>query len=191
MFGDPPPWASDLRCRGCCRLRRRRPGAVRSRPTRCASWNPACPGPRGWGLCVRPLFRPDVGGVEDDAGDVDEAGVVELVQDRFVQTGPDSGSGPDEESSMGRGLRNAEAGWQRPPGATAHQYVDDRREQRLIRGVLGPTALPPHPRRRNQRLRDLPQPVRNNPTPRTPSHAECNDASPHRTRSKRLSHLAR
>ncbi|MER8231845.1 ABC transporter ATP-binding protein, partial [Streptomyces sp. NPDC094049] len=31
---------------------------------------------------------------------------------------------------------------------------------------------------------DLPQPVRNNPTPRTPPHIEDNDASPHRTRSK-------
>jgi hypothetical protein len=25
-----------------------------------------------------PLFSPDVGGVQDDAGDIDEAGVVEL-----------------------------------------------------------------------------------------------------------------
>jgi len=31
-----------------------------------------------------------VGGVEDDAGDVDEAGVVEPVQDRFVQAAPDT-----------------------------------------------------------------------------------------------------
>ncbi|MGW9286077.1 tyrosine-type recombinase/integrase, partial [Streptomyces diastaticus] len=32
--------------------------------------------------------------------------------------------------------------------------------------------------------RDLPQPVRNNPTPRTPPHDESNEPTPHRTRSK-------
>ncbi|MEU1371378.1 hypothetical protein ABZ454_35335, partial [Streptomyces sp. NPDC005803] len=31
--------------------------------------------------------------------------------------------------------------------------------------------------------RDLPQPVRNNPTPRTPPHDEPNEPAPHRTRS--------
>jgi hypothetical protein len=38
------------------------------------------------------FFSPDVGGVEDDAGDVDEACVVELVQDRFVEPAPDAGT---------------------------------------------------------------------------------------------------
>jgi hypothetical protein len=32
-----------------------------------------------------------VGGVEDGAGQVEEAGVVEAVQDLFVQPAPDSG----------------------------------------------------------------------------------------------------
>ncbi|MFF0837638.1 MULTISPECIES: hypothetical protein [unclassified Streptomyces] len=41
-----------------------------------------------------------------------------------------------------------------------------------------------HLGRRNQRLGDLPQPVRNNPTPRTPPHVQPNERSPHRTRSK-------
>ncbi|GAA3230350.1 hypothetical protein GCM10020256_44060 [Streptomyces thermocoprophilus] len=39
--------------------------------------------------CVfAPLFSPDVGGVEDDAGDVDEAGIVEPVQHGLVQPPP-------------------------------------------------------------------------------------------------------
>jgi hypothetical protein len=33
-----------------------------------------------------------VGGVQDDAGDVDEAGIVEAVQHGFVQPRPDAGS---------------------------------------------------------------------------------------------------
>jgi hypothetical protein len=37
-----------------------------------------------------PFFSPDVGGIQDDPGDVDEAGVVESVQDRFVQAAPES-----------------------------------------------------------------------------------------------------
>lgn len=44
-----------------------------------------------------PPFSPDVGGVEDDAGDVDEAGVVEPVQHGFVQAAPDTGSRPGQE----------------------------------------------------------------------------------------------
>jgi hypothetical protein len=32
-----------------------------------------------------------VGGVEDDAGDIDEAGIVEPVQNGFVQPAPHSG----------------------------------------------------------------------------------------------------
>ena len=38
------------------------------------------PGPRGPDLRVRPLFSAHVRCVEDDAGDVDEAGVVESMQ---------------------------------------------------------------------------------------------------------------
>jgi len=124
-----------------------------------------------------------VGGVQDDAGDVDEAGVVEPMQYGLVQPPPDAGSGPDQKPAVGGRLRYAEAGWQLAPGAAGHQHVDDRCEQRLIRRVLRPAALRSHLRRRDQRLRDLPQPVRNNPTPRTPPHAELNDASPRRTRS--------
>lgn len=37
-----------------------------------------------------------------------------------------------------------EARWQSPPGATAHQYIDDRREQRLIRRVLRTAPLWTH-----------------------------------------------
>jgi hypothetical protein len=87
---------------------------------------------------------------------------------------------------VGGRLRYPEAGWQRPPGAAGHQDVDDGGEQRLIRGVLRSAALRPHLRRWDQRLRDLPQAVRNNPIPRTPPHVEFNDASPRRTRSKEL-----
>lgn len=76
---------------------------------------------------------------------------------------------------MGGRLRYPEAWRQGPPGAAADQHVDDRSEQLLIRRVLRPAALRPHPRPRDQRLRDLPQPVRNNPTPRTPPHAKLND----------------
>lgn len=67
-------------------------------------------------------------------------------------------------------LRYAEARRQCPPGATGHQHVDDRCEQRLIRRVLRPVALRPQPRQRGQRLRDLPQPVGSDPTPCSPPH---------------------
>ncbi|MGW4234095.1 bacterial transcriptional activator domain-containing protein [Streptomyces sp. NPDC004980] len=53
-----------------------------------------------------------------------------------------------------------------------------------MRRVLSPAALRSHLRRRDQRLGDLPQPVRNNPTPRTPPHTQPNEPTPHRTRSK-------
>ena len=122
-------------------------------------------------------------GVQDDTGDIDEAGVVEPVQHGFVQATPDTGSRPDEEPAVGGRLRYAEAGRQSPPGAATDQHIDDSREQRLIRRVLRSTALRPNPRRRDQRLRDLPQAVGNNPTPRTLPHTGVNDASPHRTRS--------
>lgn len=154
------PWASALRCHGRWRPRCRRVGAVRSRPTGCASWNLACPGPRGSGLCVRPLFfGPDVGRVEDDAGDVDQAGVVEPVQHCFVEAAPDTGSRPDEEPAVGRGFRDVEARRLGPPGAAAHQDVDDGRKQRLIRCVLRPADLWSHDT----------GPVRGSPPGRSPS----------------------
>lgn len=137
-FGGPRSWVSALRCRGCCRPRNRRGGAVHSRPTGCASWNPACPGPRGSDLCVRPLFSPDVGGVEDHAGDVDEAGVVEAVQYGFVQAAPDTSSRPDQKPAVGGRLRYSEAGRQLAPGTAYDEDVDDGREQRLIRGACVP-----------------------------------------------------
>lgn len=102
--------------------------------------------PRSTGLGpVRspPLFRLDVGGVEDGSGEVEQAGVVEAVQDLLVQPAPDTGPGPDQEPAVGRGLRYAEARWHGSPGAAGDQYVDDRGEQRLIRRVLRSAALWP------------------------------------------------
>ncbi|MGY5087597.1 hypothetical protein ACWCXM_22105 [Streptomyces sp. 900105755] len=45
-------------------------------------------------------FSPDVGGAEDDAGDVDQAGVVESVQHGLVQAAPDACSRPDQETAL-------------------------------------------------------------------------------------------
>jgi hypothetical protein len=64
-----------------------------------------------------------MGGVEDDAGDVDEAGVVEPVQHGFVQATPDTGSRPDQKPAVSRRLRYAETGRQLTPGASADQDV--------------------------------------------------------------------
>lgn len=114
-------------------------------------------------------------GVEHDAGDVDEAGVVEPVQHGLVQATPDTGPRPDQEAPVSRRLRYPEARRQSPPGTTANQHVDDRRKQRLIRCVLRSAALRPDLRRWDQRLRDLPQAVQNNPTPCTPPHERTND----------------
>src|SRR5690349_17357011 len=111
-----------------------------------------------------------MGGVEDGPGQVGQAGVVEAVQDLLVQPAPHPGTRPDQEPTVRGGLRYPETGRQGPPGASGYQDVDGRGEQRLIRRVLPPATLRPHPGRREQRLRDLPQPVRNNPTPRTPPH---------------------
>jgi hypothetical protein len=131
-----------------------------------------------------------VSGVEDNARDVDETGVIESVQHRLMQPAPHPGPRPDQEPAVRGRLRYPEARRQSPPGTTADQHVDDRREQRLIRRVPRSAALRPHLRRWDQRLRDLPQPVRNNPTPRTPPHTQTNERSPHRTPSKTSSHLA-
>ncbi len=82
-------------------------------------------------------------------------------------------SRPDQQ---GHGLATElETRRQSPPGTAADQHVDDRREQRLIRRVLRSTALRPQLRRWNQRPRDLPQPIRNNPTPCTPPHKQSNE----------------
>jgi hypothetical protein len=55
------------------------------------------------------FFSPAVGGVEDDSGDVDEAGVVEAVQHGLVEVAPDAGSRPDQEPAVNGRLRYAEA----------------------------------------------------------------------------------
>ena len=60
------------------------------------------------------------------------------MKDRFMEAAPDTGSGPDHETAMGRRLRYPEARRQGPPGTPAHRHVDDRREQRLIKCVLVP-----------------------------------------------------
>lgn len=130
--------------------------------------------------CVfAPLFSAYVSGVEDDAGDIYEARVVELVQDGFVEPAPDPCPRPDHEPAVGRRLRYAEARRKGALGAAADQHVDDRREQRLIRCVRCPTALRPRSVLRNQRPGELPQAVRNNPTPRPLPHERPNDRSPH------------
>ncbi len=38
----------------------------------------------------------------NDAGDIDEAGVIQPVQYGLVQSGPGTGSGPDQESAVSR-----------------------------------------------------------------------------------------
>ncbi len=65
---------------------------------------------------------------------------------------------------MGGRLRYAEAGRQLTPGTADDQHVDNGGEQRLIRRVLRSAVLRPRLRRWDQRLGDLPRPVRNNPT---------------------------
>lgn len=151
---------------------------------------PGLPRSTGLGPVCSPLFSPDVGGVEDDAGDVDEAGVVEPVQHCFMQATPDTGPGPDQEPAVRGRLRYAEARRKLTPGASADQDVNDRREQRFIRRVLRSAALRPNPRRRDQRLGALPQPVRHDPAPCSPPHTGSTSASPRRTRSYSPSQLA-
>ena len=82
-------------------------------------------------------------GIEHGPGEVEEAGVVQAVQDLLVEPAPDAGPGPDQEPAVGRRLRYPEARRQRPPGAPTDQDIDDRCEQRLIRRVLRPAALDP------------------------------------------------
>jgi hypothetical protein len=115
-----------------------------------------------------------MGGVQDNTGHVDEAGVVEAAQYSLVETVPDAGSRPDQEPAVRGRLRYPEARRQSTPRAAADQEVDDRGEHRLTRRVPCSPTLRTHLRQRDQRPRDLPQPVRNNPTPRTPPHARTN-----------------
>ena len=94
------------------------------------------------GLEFAPISSPHVSGVEDHARVVDEAGVIESVQHRLVRPAPRPGPRPDQEPAARGRLRYPETRRQKtPPGTTADQHVDDRREQRLIRRVLRSAAL--------------------------------------------------
>lgn len=117
---------------------------------------PAYPGPRGSDRCVRPLFRPHVRRVEHDPRDVDQAGIIQSMQHRLVQPAPHPDPRPDDKPAVRGRFRDLKARRQRPPGTTADQHINDRREHRLIRRVWRTTALRAHPRRRNQRFGDLP-----------------------------------
>lgn len=64
---------------------------------------------------------------------MEELGIVKPVQDLLVEPATDSSPRSDQEPAVGSGLRGPEAGWQRPPGTTADQHVDDHGELRLIR----------------------------------------------------------
>jgi len=101
-----------------------------------------------------------------DAGDVAEADVVEPVQHSVVQAAPDAGPAPGREPAVSRRLRYAEAERQPSPDTAGDQMADGRR-QRLIRCALRSATLRPHLLRRDQRLRDLPQTVQNDPTRRS------------------------
>lgn len=68
-------------------------------------FEPALPRSTGLGPGGAPPFFPDVGGVEDRAGEVEQASVVEPVQDLLVQAAPDAGSGADQEPAVCGGLR--------------------------------------------------------------------------------------
>lgn len=170
------------RRRGRRRPGRRRRGAVRAHPAGRASGDPAHPGPRGPGLCVRPSFSADMSRVEDHTGDVGQARIVQLPQNRFMQPAPHTDPRPDHEPAMGGRFRDPETRRQRAPCAATHQHIGDRGEQRLVRCVLFSAALRPCPVLRNQRPGDLPQAIRNNPTPRAPPHTRPNDQLPYRTR---------
>jgi hypothetical protein len=84
-----------------------------------------------------------VGGAEDDAGDVDEAGIVEPVQHGFMEAAPDADSEPGKEPAVSGRLRYVEAGWPSAPGATADQHANDGREKLSS----GASCVPPPCRR--------------------------------------------
>lgn len=115
-----------------------------------------------------------MGRVEDRAGKVDQALFVQELENLLVQPAPDPRTGPDDEPAMDGRLRRPEARRQRPPGAAADQDIDDRGEDRLVIDVGDPAALRPHASRRQQRPGDLPQTLRNNPTPPSTPHAQHN-----------------
>ena len=62
-------------------------------------------------------------------------------------------------------LRRSEARRQHPPGTATDQHVDDGGKHRLIVDIGDPATLRPHPSRRQQRPGDLPQAIRNDPSP--------------------------
>ncbi len=115
-----------------------------------------------------------MGRVKDRAGEVDQVPLVQKLENLLMQPPPDPGSRPDDEPAMNRRLRRPEARRQRPPSATADQHIDDRGEDRLVIDARDPTPLRTYPGRRQQRPRDLPQSVRNNPSPPSTPHAQDN-----------------
>jgi hypothetical protein len=115
-----------------------------------------------------------VGGIEDRTGQVDQALFVQKLENLLVQPSPHTGPRPDDEAAVHGRLRRPETRRQGPPGTAADQYIDNRGEDRLIIDVGDPAPLRAHPGRRQQRLRDLPQSVRNDPSPASTPHDQHN-----------------
>jgi hypothetical protein len=115
-----------------------------------------------------------MGGVEDCTGEVDQVAFVQELENLLMQLAPDPRTGPDDKAAMHGRLRRPETRWQCSPGAAADEYIDDRGEHRLIIDVRDSTALRPHTSRRQQRPCDLPQPIRNDPSPTPTPHAQHN-----------------
>ncbi|GAA2768737.1 hypothetical protein GCM10010103_77800 [Streptomyces paradoxus] len=111
-----------------------------------------------------------MGGIEDRTGQVDQVLLVQELENLLMQSAPDSGTRPDGEAAVHGRLRRSEARWQRPPGAAADQDVDDRGKHGLIIDVRDPAALRTNSRRRQQRPCQLPQAVRNDPSPPSTPH---------------------
>jgi hypothetical protein len=112
--------------------------------------------------------------VEDCAGEVDQVPFVQELENLLMQPAPDPRTGPDDKPAMHGRLRRPETRRQGPPGTAADQYVDDRGEDRLVIDVRDPTALRSHASRRQQRPGDLPQALRNEPSPPFTPHAQDN-----------------
>lgn len=93
------------------------------------------------------------------------------LENLLMQPSPYSGARPDGEAAMHGRLRRSEARWQRSPGAAADQHVDDRGGHRLIVDSR-PRRPPDAPAPTRQRPRQLPQAVRNDPTPPSTPHAQ-------------------
>ncbi len=124
-----------------------------------------------------------MGRIQHGTGQVDQPLPVQELEHLLVEPTPDTGPGPDQEPAVHRRLRRPEARRQSPPGTAADQHVHDRGEDRLVIDVRHPAALRTHPRSRQQRLHQLPQPVRNNPAPPPTPHDRINGQQPCRTRS--------